>query len=211
MRNLLITLFLSVTSIAFCYTEKKLSPQNALQRLMNGNQRYVEDRLEHPNRTSERREASQSIQFPYAVIVGCSDSRVSPEIIFDEGIGDLFVVRVAGNVIGSLEMESVLYAATALKSVLVLVLGHENCGAVKAVVDGNTKSIPALANIIAPAIQEAKEEDPSHLLVSSVKANAIHMKELLLKHPPLSKLFHAKKIEIVAGYYNLQTGVVDLL
>src|SRR5579872_1226943 len=95
--RILISLFL-FSGAGICYTNTHISPALALQRLMDGNQRFVKDALEHPNRNEERRIASQSKQAPYAVIVGCADSRVSPEIIFDEGVGDLFVVRVAGNV-----------------------------------------------------------------------------------------------------------------
>jgi carbonic anhydrase len=104
-----------------------------LQRLKEGNQRYVEDKLIHPDRTSERREALQSKQQPFAIIVGCSDSRVAPEIVFDQGVGDLFIVRVAGNVVGPIELDSIEYAAEYLKSCLIVVMGHQNCGAVDAV------------------------------------------------------------------------------
>jgi len=170
----------------------------------------VNDELEHPNRTSERREATLASQAPFAVIVGCSDSRVSPEIVFDRGIGDLFIVRVAGNVIGPLELESIEYAAFVLKSVLILVLGHENC-AVNAVVQGKTKEIPALALIIGPAVKGAKDHDPAGVLKAAIKANALHMKDLLLRSEKLGKLAKKKEIDIEAAYYNLETGEVELL
>jgi len=189
----------------------KLTPQEALSRLLEGNQRYVNDELEHPNRTSERREATQSHQAPFAVIVGCSDSRVSPDIIFDQGIGDLFIVRVAGNVIGPLELESIEYAAFVLKSVLVLVVGHESCGAIKAVVEGKTEEIPALALIIGPAVKGAKDHDPAGVLKAAIKANALHMKDLLLRSSKLGKAAKSKQIDIKAAYYNLETGEVELL
>ena len=188
-----------------------LSPQEALSRLLEGNQRYVNDELEHPNRTSERREATLAQQTPFAVIVGCSDSRVSPEIIFDQGIGDLFIVRVAGNVIGPLELESIEFATFALKSVLILVLGHENCGAIKAVIQGKTEEIPALALIIGPAVKGAKDHDPAGVLKAAIKANALHMKDLLFRSGKLGKLAKKKEIDIEAAYYNLQTGEVELL
>ncbi len=188
-----------------------MTPQEALDRLMKGNERYMKDMLEHPNRTAERREATKSSQFPFAVIVGCSDSRVSPEILFDQGVGDLFVVRVAGNVIGPLELESVEYAVKMLESVLVIVLGHENCGAVKTVVDGRTEMIPALSLIIGPAVKDAKKHHPDHLLETAVKANALHMKDLLLRSGIVGKMASQKKIEIKAAYYDLKTGEVQLL
>jgi carbonic anhydrase len=188
-----------------------LSPQDALQLLMEGNERYVNDELEHPNRTSDRREATLALQTPFAVIVGCSDSRVSPEIIFDQGIGDLFIVRVAGNVIGPLELESIEYAAFVLKSVMILVLGHENCGAVNAVVQGKTKELPAIALIMGSAVKQAKDHDPAGTLKAAIKANALHMKDLLLRSEKLGKLAKTKAIDIQAAYYNLQTGEVELL
>jgi carbonic anhydrase len=188
-----------------------LSPQDALQLLMEGNERYVNDELEHPNRTSDKREATLALQTPFAVIVGCSDSRVSPEIIFDQGIGDLFIVRVAGNVIGPLELESIEYAAFVLKSVMILVLGHENCGAVNAVVQGKTKELPAIALIMGSAVKQAKDHDPAGTLKAAIKANALHMKDLLLRSEKLGKLAKTKAIDIQAAYYNLQTGEVELL
>ena len=188
-----------------------MTPQLALKRLLKGNDRYVHDMLEHPNRTSERREATASKQSPYAIIVGCADSRVSPEIVFDEGVGDLFVVRVAGNVIGPLELDSIEYSALYLNSSIVLVMGHENCGAVEAVIHNKTQDIEAIAELIEPAVQEARKSSPLHLLEASVKTNALRMKECLLKSPVIQKLVAAKKIEVRAAYYNLQTGDVEML
>ena len=184
---------------------------DSLKKLMDGNNRYVHDKLEHPNRTSERRDLLVSKQEPFAVIVGCSDSRVAPEVLFDQGIGDLFVVRVAGNVIGPLELESVEYAAVYLHSSIILVMGHENCGAVGAVVQGTTKDIEEVAKLIRPSVDEVKKENPKDILSASVKKNAIHMKDELLKNPVLQKLMKEGKIEIQAAYYNLQTGAVEIL
>jgi len=205
---LLSTILLAVKGVC---NNAEISPADALQRLLEGNQRYENDALEHPDRTAERRAATQSLQTPFAVIVGCSDSRVSPEIVFDQGIGDLFVVRVAGNVVGPLELESIEYAIFVLKSVLILVLGHENCGAVKAVLQGQTEEIPALSLIIGPAIASAKEKDPDQVLTAAIKANALHMKDLLLRSGKLGKLAQKNKIRIEAAYYNLKTGEIELL
>lgn len=187
------------------------TPQQALDILTKGNARYVNDNLEHPNRTPERREALASRQCPFAVIVGCSDSRVSPEIVFDQGVGDLFVVRVAGNVIGPLELDSIDYSVIYLKSKLIIVLGHENCGAIDAVIKGTTQDIESVAKFIEPSVQEAKKANSKDLLQASVKANAIRMKNLLLQSPVVKKYVAEKKIEVYAAYYNLQTGAVELL
>jgi carbonic anhydrase len=104
---------------------------SALQRLVEGNKRYADNKPMHPRQGEERRKGIIAKQAPYAVIVGCSDSRVPPEIIFDEGLGDLFVVRVAGNVLGPIELESVAYSVSNFNPSIILVLGHENCRAIK--------------------------------------------------------------------------------
>lgn len=165
----------------------------SLSRLMKGNDRYVHDTLEHPNRTPERREAVVSKQEPFAVIVGCADSRVSPEIIFDQGVGDLFVVRVAGNVIGPLELDSIDYSVLYLHSSVVLVLGHENCGAVKAVINNTTKDIESVANLIRPSVVEETAKHPENLAEASIKANAIRMRDYLLQTPVIKKMIAEKK------------------
>ena len=183
----------------------------ALDRLIEGNQRYVHDTLQHPNRTPERREALISKQEPFAIIIGCADSRVSPEIIFDQGVGDLFVVRVAGNVVGPLELDSIEYAALYLHSSTILVLGHENCGAVNAVIQGTTKEIESIATLIEPAVKTERKKNPPNLLEASIKANALNMRSYLLQTPVIDKLVREKKVNVHAGYYNLQTGLIELL
>jgi carbonic anhydrase len=190
---------------------EKVSMGAGLCRLMEGNQRYVRDALIHPNRTPERREAVVCSQEPFAIIVGCSDSRVSPEILFDQGVGDLFVVRVAGNVVGPVELASIEYAATYLHCKVILVLGHENCGAVKAVLDGQSHAIQPVAHFIEPSVEEAQRIAPENLWECSVKTNALRMKNLLLQSSIVQALLEQDKIEVHAAYYNLQTGAVELL
>lgn len=196
---------------AICACTLPLWAESGLDRLMQGNQRYVKDTLKHPNRTPERREAVSCKQSPFAIIVGCSDSRVAPEILFDQGIGDLFVVRVAGNVIGSIELDSIDYAALVLQSSVILVLGHESCGAVDAVLQGKTSGMESIARLIYPAIEVEKNTHPHNLLEGCIKKNAQNMKEYLMKTSILKKLVKEGKLEIHAGYYDLQTGVVELL
>ena len=181
----------------------------ALQRLKEGNDRYIHDKLEHPDRDSDRREAVAAKQSPFAVIVGCSDSRVSPEIVFDQGIGDLFIVRVAGNVIGNLELDSIDYAALDLGAVCVIILGHQNCGAVNAVIEGHTKNIESVAKLIEPAVQEAKRTAQADLLSAAIKENAHRMKQFLLDAKVIKKLSQQKKISVHAAYYDLDSGVVE--
>lgn len=187
------------------------SPQEALARLLKGNDRYQKDQLEHPQRTSDRREALESHQEPFATIVGCSDSRVSPEILFDQGIGDLFVVRVAGNVIGEIELDSIQYAALYLHTSVILVLGHERCGAVDAVIQGTTKQIQTIARLIAPSVEKVDQEEVPHLLEDSTKLNAVHWRDFLLQSPVIQQLVQAGKLQVHAGYYHLSTGLVEIL
>ena len=196
-----ITLLLSLlANVGF-----SISPSESLQRLIEGNQHYIKDELLHPNRSVFRREEISVVQKPFATIVGCSDSRVSPEIIFDQGLGDLFIVRVAGNVIGPIELDSVDYSIKTLGSSLVLVLGHESCGAVTAVMKGATSDIQDVANLIEPAIKGTKN------LEEAVKANVRWTVAHLKKNKLLKKLIADKKIECVGAYYHLGTGNVEIL
>ncbi len=123
-----------------------VSPDQALQMLMEGNQRFVQGQVLHPSYSAEAKDKLLEQQNPIVAIVGCSDSRVPPELIFDRGLGELFVVRDAGNVVGPIEMDSVEFAAASLKVPLILVLGHQNCGAVKATLSGK-QAHPELDNI----------------------------------------------------------------
>lgn len=190
---------------------KQPTSQNAIHRLEEGNKRFVNNTLLHPRQDDKRRLDIVKKQSPFAVIVGCADSRVPPEIIFDEGLGDLFVVRVAGNVIGPIELQSIEYAAIHFDPAAVLVLGHENCGAVDAVVKNEASDFEDIAVLIQPALEE-KEKLPQHnVLESAIKKNALNMKNLLENSPRLGKVLKDKKIEVHAAYYNLETGIVELL
>lgn len=183
----------------------------SLQRLISGNERYVNDRLLHPDRTSVRREELRVSQAPFAVILGCSDSRVSPEIIFDQGLGDLFVVRVAGNVVGPLELDSVEFSALYLGSAIIMVLGHENCGAVSAVLQNKTQEIEAVAELIEPAVIKSRTIKDGNPLENAVKTNVMMVVNQLKLAPVIKKLIQEKKIEVVGGYYHLGSGKVELI
>lgn len=193
----------------FCIATLSLLAQSAgedgLQRLVEGNQRFTHDKSEHPNRTAERRQETAALQEPFAVVLGCADSRVSPEIIFDQGIGDLFIVRVAGNVAGPIELASIEYAVLYLHARTILVLGHENCGAVHAVVDGKTKDIEPIASLIKPAIKKNRP------LEECIKVNASLVAAQLKKNSALKKYIEKEGLLIQAGYYNFHTGQVELL
>ena len=185
------------------------TPETALRELLKGNERYINDKLLHPNRTSERREALSNSQAPFAIIIGCSDSRVSPEIIFDQGIGDLFVVRVAGNVVGPIELASIKFSAEYLGSSIILVLGHQNCSAVKAVLAHQAKDIEPIALKIEAALQNHDKlaNDP---LENAIKLNVIAVSKQLRMDENLANLIAQKKLEVIGGYYHLTTGKVEL-
>jgi len=184
-----------------------ITPDQALQKLVEGNARSASDNMLHPNRTIERREAIVAQQNPFAVIVGCSDSRVPPEIIFDQGLGDLFIVRVAGNVVGPVELDSIEYAAKILGSCLVLVLGHQNCGAITAVLKGQTEEIEDIANLIEPALKGQK-----NLTVDdAVKANVSYVVNYIRSTACISRMSKQGMIKVVGGYYDLSSGKVTLL
>jgi carbonic anhydrase len=190
-------------------TEKSpwLSPEGSLTRLMEGNKRYVEDLHEGPDRTSMRRLEIYQKQRPFAIVLGCSDSRVPPEIVFDQGLGDLFVVRVAGQVAGPVELDSIEYAAKYLGASLILVLGHQSCGAVNAVLKGKTAEIEDVADLIKPAIQSVRPKT----LENSIKANVRWVVEHLKNTPMIEQMMKDGKIDVVGGYYTLPDGKVEIL
>lgn len=188
-----------------------MTGENALKILMEGNERFREDRSLHPDRTSERRLETVSKQTPFAVVLGCSDSRSPTEIIFDQGIGDLFIVRVAGNIMSPVVLDSIEYSVIYLGSKLILVMGHENCGAVSAVLNGTTKDIESVAEKITPAVERAKKIKKGNPLENAIKENVRLVTEELLKSRVLGDLVKKKEILIAGCYYNFHTGKVEIL
>jgi carbonic anhydrase len=189
--------------------EAPTNPKEALEKLLAGNERYVNDKLLHPNRSQERREALTDTQNPFATVIGCSDSRVSPTLVFDQGVGDIFEIRVAGNVIGPVPIASAEYSVKFLGSSLIMVLGHENCGAVGAVLKGQTQDIEPIADKIKEALQ-GKQKFSDNPLENAIKANVSFVVKSLRANPLFAPLIKDKKLEIVGGYYNLQSGKVDI-
>lgn len=181
------------------------TPSEALQRLIDGNKRYAQDKSLHADHSADRRNTLLQGQTPFAAIVSCSDSRVTPEVIFDQGVGDLFVVRVAGNVVGPIELDSIDFAAKVLGSSIILVLGHESCGAVKAVIEKNTADIQQVAALIQPAVKKITN------LETAIQANVQYTVAHLKKSPLLKKLIEEKKLECVGAYYSIKTGTVEIL
>lgn len=190
--------------------EPNMTPKIALERLMEGNLRYVTGELLHPNRCQESRRSVAHAQRPFAIILGCSDSRVSPEIVFDQGIGDLFVVRVAGNVVGPLELDSIEYSTLYLNSSIIFVLGHEECGAVRAVFDKNTKDVESIAALIQPAVSLVMNSSQP-TVEHAVKTNVAMVVDQLKRSPVLAECIKKGALDVVGGYYHLETGKVTIL
>jgi len=186
----------------------------ALELLSQGNQRYVSGHLQHPRQTPERRAELANSQAPSAVIIGCADSRTAPELVFDQGLGDLFVVRVAGNVVDDHALGSVEYAAEHLGTRLIVVLGHERCGAVKAARDSAQANSPGhdhIASLVA-AIRPAVEATVGGDAEATCKANVSNVvKALRSSEPVLRELVASGKVEIVGAYYDLDTGAVEFM
>ena len=188
-------------------------PGDPLGRLLEGNVRFIHMRLERGNISSERRKELSAGQNPFAAIVTCSDSRVAPEIIFDQGLGDLFVVRVAGNVVNDMAIGSLEYACAHLKVPLILVLGHTKCGAVHVAstgvrADGHVKSI---LTALGPALRVAKTM-PGDLVANATLVNVeLTVKALTESKPILEPLVLSKKLKVVGGIYDISTGKVEFL
>jgi carbonic anhydrase len=191
-----------------------MTGDQALEKLMEGNERYREGRPSHPNQTAERRKETTGGQRPFAVIVGCSDSRVPPEILFDQGIGDLFVVRAAGGVVDDVGLGSIEYAISHLKCALVVILGHANCGAVTATVAAREPlqgRLACLTNAIRPAVDQVRDA-PDDLVNRASKALANMIVQRLKETDPfISNAVKTGDLLIAAAYYDMETGHVEVL
>jgi len=211
MRYLMLrSFFLTVMALQITLSAAELTPEDALKRLLEGNKHFAADQLTCPERNSERRAAIVSKQDPFAIILGCADSRVPPELVFDQGVGDLFIVRVAGNVVGPLEQNSIDYSVATHNPKVILVLGHENCGAVEAVLKGKAKGFEPLLTLIEPAVQEARKLK-DHQLEQAIKINVKRMVDYLKSTPLIAKQLADKKLIVVGGYYELNSGEVKIL
>ncbi|MCT7973607.1 carbonic anhydrase [Laspinema olomoucense] len=189
-----------------------LSPDDALNLLMEGNQRFVSEKRINPHQSFNRMAEVAETQTPFAALLSCADSRVPVEIVFDQGFGDLFVVRQAGNVVTPEETGSLEFGTAILGAKVVMVLGHERCGAVSAAIKGGEfpGQIGSLVAAITPALAnlEGQNGDP---LENAIKANVSWEVNQLKKSPVISELIAAGKLTIVGGYYDLDTGEVQLL
>ena len=188
-----------------------LDAEEALKKLMDGNRRFVSETYDRGDIGPGRRAEISKGQRPFAVIVDCSDSRVVPEFIFDQGLGDLFVIRTAGNIVDDIAIGSVEYAVKHLGVRLVLVLGHDDCGAVKATVAGGKAEghIDAILQAIRPAVAVAMQK-PGNLLDNAIAQNVdMVINRLQSAQPILAQALQTGDVRIVGGVYHLKDGSVD--
>jgi carbonic anhydrase len=209
------------------YTVDNLAAEAALQELKAGNDRYVLDHVEHPHEGAQRRVDLSIAQHPFAIVLGCADSRVVPELIFDQGVGDLFVLRIAGSIADDAVIASIEFAVEHLGTRLVVVLGHERCGAIMAAInhDVSEGKLNSLLTYIEPALkagQQLEDDAVSKTESNTGSANGgdavgkiikIHVnlmvKTLQSTAPILSQEVRSGTLKIVPAYYQLATGKVE--
>jgi carbonic anhydrase len=198
--------------------DNTLTPDQALERLLRGNERYMKGQSEPINFAATRAALTQG-QNPYACILGCADSRVSPEFCFDEERGDLFVTRVAGNYVTTALLASIEYTVAVLHTPLIMVLGHAECGAVKAAIDAEQNQtdfpghIQSITTALAPAVRQAKAQQGSgNLLNLAIRQNVrLAVEQLRLSNPILRARVQQGSLKVVGGLYHLDTGKVELV
>jgi carbonic anhydrase len=188
----------------------------ALAELQQGNQRFVTARMTHPDQGPESRLKLSEAQKPFAVVLSCSDSRLPPEVIFDQGLGDLFVVRVAGNIVDPAGLGSIEYAVGHLGTPLIVVLGHENCGAVSATLEALQPpfeqphgAVETLITAITPAVAIARTK-PGNLLENTIRANIEQSRNQIMASHELEGALDSGALKVVTGYYGLVNGIVGL-
>jgi carbonic anhydrase len=192
-------------------TDAVAGPDQVLAELLAGNERFASGKSINPRRTPADFAKLASGQAPSAVIVGCSDSRVAPELLFDQGKGDLFVIRVAGNVVsgaGPTVKGSIAYAVVALGARLIMVLGHSQCGAVKSAIETKPKPLPQSIVDLVSLVNTGGETDLDKAIVANVRASVAKLKSL---EPTLSQDITTNKVKVVGGVYDLATGRVKMV
>jgi carbonic anhydrase len=213
--SILVLFFFLCIQLNAQHGEFTFKPGEARQKLIEGNQRFLSSAPIEKDFNFELKDAANG-QHPYATILTCSDSRVPPEIIFDESIGKLFIIRVAGNIIDPVTLGSIEYAVEHLGCSYVLVLGHNHCGAVKATISGGdfSPSITEIAKLITPAVKKAEESNPrkEDFVDMAIKENVLlQIKYASEMSESLAHLIKEGKIEIGGAIYNISTGEIDFI
>lgn len=194
-----------------------MCPHIALEKLLEGNKRFAQNKSIHPNLGDELRNSLVNTQKPFAAILSCSDSRVPIEIIFDVGLGDLFVVRTAGHVLSKEVLGSLEYAVKNLDVKFIMILGHDNCGAIGTALDiykagkydESSKNLQSILDHIYPALKNLDDENDVNM---AVKLNIQHqLEDLLKKDTFLAKKIKTGELIIVGAKYCLETGLIEVL
>jgi carbonic anhydrase len=189
-------------------------PERSLAELIEGNARFAEGKSLHPRQDARRRaEVLEKGQYPFAAIVACSDSRVSPEIVFDQGLGDLFVVRTAGNLVDDLGIASLEYAVAHLGAPLIVVMGHSRCGAVTSAVEGGAApgSLSAIHAALAPSVERAKDR-PGDVVDAAARENVKSLVAALgRREGVLKNLVDRGALSVVGAFYDIERGSVEFI
>jgi carbonic anhydrase len=193
-------------------TELALQPDVALKKLMAGNQRFVQHQPQYPHQTAARLQEVAMAQHPFATILTCADSRVPAEILFDQGIGDIFDIRIAGNIATPEAIGSIEYAVELLGTPVLMVLGHERCGAVTAAVQNQPLpgDISTFVEAILPAVQRVKNK-PGDAVDNAVAANVTYQIEQLQRSDLIQKRVRSGQLKVVGGRYDLDLGKVTMI
>lgn len=216
MKVWLLAIIIVLVSVVLVFASSQKG-EEAYTKLMEGNKRFVSGNLMQKDLGDARRKELAKGQHPFAIVVTCSDSRVSPEIIFDQGLGELFVVRVAGNVVDSIALGSIEYAAEHLHAPLLIILGHTHCGAVTAAVDKKGKpegNIGAIVKKIVPAVKKARAKGGSReeIIANAIKENVLLVgKEIEKKSPLLKHLIEKGELKVVSAVYDISSGTVEVI
>jgi carbonic anhydrase len=203
----------TLCGVATAADEQMPSADAVLRELKAGNDHHVGKRYFHPHQTAARQRELAAGQSPHAIVLSCADSRVAPEIILDQGLGDLFDVRVAGNVATDSEIASIEYAASHLHTPLLIVMGHQKCGAVTAAAEpGHAEGhLPSLLDLIRPAVEQAKDEF-GDLIDNAVRHNVENVvQQIRGSKPVLAPLIDRGALKVIGAVYALDTGKVAWL
>ncbi|MDA3971977.1 MAG: carbonic anhydrase [Desulfobulbaceae bacterium] len=192
---------------------QRVNCDEALIKLMDGNKRFVDAMVSHPNQNAEHRVLLGNGQAPFAAVLACADSRVPPEVLFDQGLGDLFVVRVAGNIINDQLLGSLEYAAAHLHTPLIMVMGHTSCGAIGAVAQGAELEghMSSLVPAIQPAVDKVRGMEGDLTDNAAREIARMTADQLRTSDPVLAPMVADGKLKVVAGFYDLESGIIKLL
>jgi carbonic anhydrase len=212
------TIIRTLLAVALCGVvaaaqDKEPSAADVLRELQAGNDHHVSKRYQHPHQSAARQRELASGQHPHAIVLSCADSRVAPESVLDQGLGDLFDVRVAGNIAGDTELASIEYAAAHLHSPLMVVMGHQKCGAVTAAADSAEAEghLPSLLELIRPAVASARSQQ-GDLIDNAVRINVENvMRQVRGSKPVLAPLIERGVLTVVGAVYSLDSGRVAWL